>query len=450
MDQPHVLLFVCDQMQYQRQSKVDPVAVTPNLNRLADEGVFFTHYHCANGQCVPSRASMQTGLYPHEAEVMIIYGFHGHSAHITGDQRTMGHVFRDAGYATAYFGKTHFGTPLGELGYDIGGKGRKTARPLSVGDGEIVQTAIDFLEGYDPGTPLFLTVSVNMPHPPFELVERWADRYPIDRIELPKSFYEDDLSDKPQFLQDHIRDGQHGALDEEDLRNETRQYYTMVSEVDRLLGEVRTAFERKGMWDHTVAAFVSDHGDMMGAHRMRKKGTIPYDEIFRIPFVLKLPGNAHSGSTIDALGVNVSLPGTLIGAAGMEVPASFKGGSMMPIVRGDEEGPDHVFFEHYGAYWGIHPFRAIRTREWKYVRYYGDDSTEELYHLLEDPNEITNLAGKSDHSDLQQQLRGRVDRWWDETNGKSAAYYASETFKTRGGDLEALKAVDDTDRGRRE
>ena len=79
----------------------------------------------------------------------------------------MGHVFQEAGYTTAYFGKTHFGTPLRELGYDVGANGRQTLRPLSAGDREIVGTALEFLEGYDSQKPLFLTVSVNMPHPPF-------------------------------------------------------------------------------------------------------------------------------------------------------------------------------------------------------------------------------------------------------------------------------------------
>src|SRR5919199_4094307 len=171
----HVLLFICDQMQYRRQGKVDPLARTPHLDRLADEGVFFTHMHASNGQCVPSRVSMQTGLYPHEAGVMIIYGFHGHTAHLDGSQRTVGHVFRDAGYTTAYFGKTHFGTTLDALGYDHGNGGPEPAgadegegprrqvaggapRRNSLTDRQIVDDALAFVRDYDPMQPLFLTV----------------------------------------------------------------------------------------------------------------------------------------------------------------------------------------------------------------------------------------------------------------------------------------------------
>ncbi|MCL4543360.1 MAG: sulfatase-like hydrolase/transferase, partial [Chloroflexi bacterium] len=102
---PHVLLFICDQMQAPRPA-IAQTAPTPALDALAADGVRFTNAYCANAQCVPSRVSLQTGLYPHEAEVMIIYGFHGHSAHLDGTQLTSGQVFRDAGYTTAYFGKT--------------------------------------------------------------------------------------------------------------------------------------------------------------------------------------------------------------------------------------------------------------------------------------------------------------------------------------------------------
>ena len=180
MPRPHVLFFICDQMQYQRQGTIDPVAYTPNLDRLAREGVYFSHAHCSNGQCVPSRASLQTGLYPHEAEVMIIYGFHGHTARLTGQQRTVGQVFRDAGYTTAYFGKTHFGTPLDVLGYDVGEE-RQAKAPLSQSDRATTDDALRFVAEHDPSEPLFLTGSLHEPHPPFEMINQFAECYPVER-----------------------------------------------------------------------------------------------------------------------------------------------------------------------------------------------------------------------------------------------------------------------------
>src|SRR5688500_12009178 len=254
---PHVLVFICDQMQQQRLGVHDRQAYTPELDRLAREGVLFTHVHSSNGQCVPSRASMQTGLYPHEVGVMIIYGFHDHTAHLTGNERTVGHVFRDAGYTTAFFGKTHFGTSLESLGYDHGSEGPRTKeegeratpaegkrQPLSEVDHAIVDGALAFVRDHDSERPLFLTVSIHEPHPPFEVVERFADRFRADDLPLPESFRADDLSDKPVFHRKHVADGRHGyptasADDEARLRTELRQYYTMIANVDALFGEVR-------------------------------------------------------------------------------------------------------------------------------------------------------------------------------------------------------------------
>jgi arylsulfatase A-like enzyme len=400
---------------------------------------------------------MQTGLYPHEAGVMIIYGFHGHTAHLTGEQRTVGHVFRDAGYTTAYFGKTHFGTTLPRLGYDHGSEGPRPAgadegegprRPPAGGaarrnshtdraivagsggssatrgpdrgrnshtDRAIVDGALAYLAGHVPSDPLFLTVSIHQPHPPFELVEAFADRFPAERLALPPSFIEDDLRGKPPFQRQHALDGRHGYADcgpaeAARLRDELRRYYTMIANVDALFGEVRAALEAKGMWRDAVVAFTSDHGDMMGAHRMRLKGTVPYDEIFRIPFILRLPldSSGPSGSAgpsgahvarrvVDDLAVNVAQPGTLVEAAGLPLPPEFRGGSLLPaLTRPDRPAREAVFYEHYGAYWGLHPFRAVRVRdaasgEWKFVKYYGPDAGEaELYDLSADPDEIHN------------------------------------------------------------
>jgi arylsulfatase len=454
--QPHVLLFICDQLQYQRvgfAGRLDPAAAagqcanTPELDRLAEEGIFYTHVHSSNGQCVPSRASMQTGLYPHEAGVMIIYGFHSHTAHLTPDHRTVGHVLRDAGYTTAYFGKTHFGIPLPDLGYDYGSEGPRAAHtPNSQTDRAIVNEALGFLREYDASRPLFLTVSIHQPHPPFELVARFADDFPPETLRLPPSFTADDLSDKPAFHREHAADGRHGfiaagAEDEARLRVDLQRYLSMTANVDALFGEVRRALEAKGMWGDTATLFTSDHGDMMGAHRMRLKGTIPYDEIFRIPFILKLPEGAPEATrkVVSDLGCNVAQPGTLVEAAGLPVPPDFKGGSLLPSAyRRELPESEQVFFEHYGAYWGLHPFRAVRVRdpergEWKLAKYYGPDQGEvELYDVGADPHEIVNRAHDPALGAWRATLEQRVDDWWERTGGRDFAYYESPAFKSAG------------------
>lgn len=330
MSRPHVLLFMCDQMQAPRPEG-GQMALTPALDALAADGIRFTSAYCSNAQCVPSRVSLQTGLYPHEAEVMIIYGFHGHTAHLDGAQLTSGQVFRDAGYTTAYFGKTHFGATLASLGYQHG-TDRRVPGANSVIDAAFVRAAIAYLRDYDPSQPLFLTVSINQPHPPFELIPAFAGLYPVEQMRLPESYFRDDLSTKPAFQREHALDGHHGASGEAALQTEIAQYCSMISNVDRLFQEVQEALRARGMWDETVALFTSDHGDMMGAHRTRLKGTLPYEELYNVPMILRLPGGPR-GQVVDDLVVNTAAPGTLIEAAGLPVPHVMRGGSLLPCLQ---------------------------------------------------------------------------------------------------------------------
>ena len=224
---PNVLVLMCDQMQHSRMNFIDPIAHTPFLNDLAAESVYFKNAYTCHGQCVPARAAFQTGLYPHECGVMVIYGFHGHGARLTPKYQTLGHCFKEAGYQTAYFGKTHFGVPLDQLGYDTGVEHspidddeaemlgtRHVPKPLRP-DYRACDQTVDFLRSYQPSDkPLFLTFSTNLPHPPFFTEPRWAERFRATELDLAPSYYEETFADKPLFQKEHALDGNHGALDE--------------------------------------------------------------------------------------------------------------------------------------------------------------------------------------------------------------------------------------------
>ena len=442
--QPNVLVLMCDQMQHQRMGFVDGIAHTPTLDRIAIEGVHFTKAYTCHGQCVPTRAALQTGLYPHECGVMVIYGFHNHQARLTTKYQTIGHLFKDAGYKTAYFGKTHFGVPLAELGYDIDGgsyamdddeakeKGwQYVPKPLR-SDYRACDDAVEFLQGYAPGeNPLFMTFSTNLPHPPFFSEPTWADRFPADDLELSSSYYQETFVNKPAFQQEHATDSNHGAHDEAGQRAELAQYYTMIAEMDAHFGRIVAEYERLGIWDDTVVLFLADHGDMMGAHKMRLKGTLPYEELYRIPCMLKLPKSTTPvRQTVDDLVSSIQAPGTLLLAAGIDPPAQFHNGHFYDApFRDGPPADEYVFFEHYAAYWGIHPFYAIRTPQFKYARYYGQDACEEMYDLHVDPHELTNIAAEPAYAEQRASLSRRADTWWRNTNGRDLAYYESDAFK---------------------
>ena len=279
--------------------------------------------------------------------------------------------------------------------------------------------------------PLFLTFSTNLPHPPFFAEPRWAERFHAPELDLAPSYYEETFTDKPPFQKEHALDGNHGARDELDQRRELAQYYTMIAEMDDHFARVKAEYERLGLWDDTVVLFIADHGDMMGAHRMRLKGTLPYEEIYRIPCMLKLPrGTRVTRMVIDDLVSSVQAPATLLKAAQIDVPAQFHNGDFYDsLFRIEAPEDEHIFFEHYAAYWGLHPFYATRDRRFKYVRYYGDDACQVMYDLQEDPRELHNIAADPQHEAQRSTLAQRADAWWRETGGHDLTYYESADFK---------------------
>lgn len=450
---PHVLVLYCDQMQHDRMGFMDGTAHTPNLDALAEEGVHFTHAITCHGQCVPSRAAFMTGRSAHEAGVMVNYGFSGdkssdvlHQNKITPNQWTLGREFRKNGYETAYIGKSHLGTPLEELGFDLGmenddvhiddeearSRGIEHVPPRLRNQYASADDAVQFLQNWTPGEkPMFFVFSTNLPHPPFFTEPKYADRFPPEDMKLPPSFHRETFEGKPAYQKAHVEDGDHGIDDEAYARQMIRDYYSMIAMMDEHVGRVISEYKRLGIWENTLVLFMADHGDMMSAHRMYKKGTLPYDELYRVPCIFKLPQEVSSErGVINDLVSSLAFAGTLVELAGLELPEAFTGGSFAEAFhRRAHPEQEEVYFEHYAAYWGLHPFYGVRTRRWKYVRYYGADDTEELYDLENDPDELCNLAGRPDPAPILDDLAGRADRWWRETGGRDVAYYESESFK---------------------
>ena len=425
----------------------DPVAHTPFLDALAGEGVRFTHMTSAHGQCVPSRASFITGLPPHECGVVVNYGFYDHQNRLNpGRDQTIGCVLRDAGYHTAYFGKCHFGLPLDVLGYDEGidhdtrrvedveaeARGIKYVPPALRRDYLAVDDAVEWLQAYepDPARPLFFTFSTNLPHPPFF----HEPAYPVDAasLALPVSYDEETFATKPTWQRTHA-EGDHSAGDEAQARDELACYYSMIAMTDEHCRRVAEQFKRLGLWDDTIVLFVADHGDMMGAHGISKKGTLPYEELYNVPCIFKLTaGQTSARAVVDDLVSSVQLAGSLCTLAGVAPAQAFPHGDLCAAFVCDSHPDDEiVFFEHHAAYWGIHPFYGARTRDFKYVRYFGDADTGlvELYHLATDPHELTNVAGQVEHADTKRRLAQAADAWWQSTGGRDFAWYESDTFR---------------------
>lgn len=441
----HVLVLMCDQMRADRLGVVDPKAYTPNLDALCADGVHCSRSFSNHPQCSPARACLMTGLYSHEAGVLALKNFAGQRSTMTPGHPSMGKVFRDAGYRTAYFGKCHLELPKEDLGFEEGlitdnmqisdeeaeARGFGYVPPALRSDYHAWQMCMDWLGDYqDDGRDLFLFFSTNLPHPPFYTVPEFIERFPTEELQLPPSHGKETFEKKPAFLKKH-QAGNHGSHDSDEQRRELAQYYSMIAETDKHFGDVMNAFKARGIWDDTIVLVIADHGDMMGGHNLRLKGTLPYDDILQIPTIWRFPGNEHAGSTCEQLVDQVHVPATLMRAAGVTVPDEFHHGDQLDLITGKAENDEPLFFEHYAAYWGKHPFIGQRSKAWKYLRYYGPDEEgfEELYDLKSDPDELHNVAAEPAHQELLSRLRQETLGWWQRTEGMDNDFYETDHFK---------------------
>jgi arylsulfatase A-like enzyme len=415
-DRPNVLLVVTDQQQAGTVAGSD--FRTPNLDRIAERGARFDGAYATHPQCSPSRSSMVTGQFPHQTGVDTLSNWGPYD--LDPGSESVGRAFSEAGYETAWCGRWDLGADnITALGWETvrnldttGSPGRR-GRTRDDATAAAAEAVIA-----DADEPFFCTASFNLPHPAWFLDEAFADEYDADAVPVPDSF-DEDRSDKPAFVRNRAADLD---LTREAVREVGRMYRTMVARVDAFVGRLLDALDDRGIREETVVAFVADHGDMQGAHGLAKKGCLPYEEVLRVPFLLDVPGRTPSREVVPDLVSLAALPGTLADAAGVD--ASFEGGSVLdaldraerPAAVGDGE---RVFFEHRHAYWGSHPLRGVRTPDWKYVEYLGDEG-EELYHLAADPGETENLAGERPEAETR--LRGLVEDWWEHTGGDQAAW----------------------------
>lgn len=430
---PNVLFVITDQHHADALGVGNSSYHTPNIDRLAESGTRFTRCYATHPQCSPSRSSLVTGLLPHQTGVHALADWGPFD--LDPDSHSVGRVLREAGYRTGWFGRWDLGTdnaePLGWGTHDLdvndldvtGSPGRDGA----VRDEETLADAISFLREGGDESPFFLTASFNLPHRPYYEEEGFADTYSRSEVPVPASFH-DDLRDKPR-LQAEWAPGdvpaEYDDLTEEQFQELGYRYRTMVSRADEHVGALLDALEEEGLAENTIVVFTADHGDMQGGHGMVGKHTVPYEEVLRVPLIVRRLDDAWP-ATVDDLVSNAALPGTLIELAGLEVPAAFEGGSVSEAM---DVPPDRqqVFFEHKIATGEHHPYRGIRTRDWKYVEYLAEDASE-LYDLQNDPWEHRNLASRAEHDDAAEyeevadDLRAELHRWWETTGGDEEAW----------------------------
>ncbi len=440
---PNIVLFMTDQLRRDALGCYgNEICRTPNLDRLASEGIQFKQAYTVSPVCSPSRTSLMTGLYPHNHGVMI--NTHIAPAWCRGlsiDVPTFSERLKRAGYVLDYAGKWHVHQDIGpeEFGFDrhkqrrgawgfVPGTESKIefprsefpvagTNPHSYEEGrtwQVTNLGLEMLRERAQGDqPFFLRIDDIAPHFPNLVPEPYASMYEPESIP-PWPNFDETFEGKPAA---HLRKHREWNLEHKDWswwRQVVAKYYGDVTLIDDCVGRVLDALRELRIEDDTIFIFSTDHGDATGSHKHFEKSGTMYDEVFRIPLLAKVPG--VEARRVEEFVRLMDLMPTFIEWGGGEVPNDLDAKTLTALIRGEKpaDWPDSVYCESHGEVWGYSTQRMVRTERWKYV--YIPHDLDELYDLDKDPAEMKNLISSHKHHNVLEEMRSRLIGWNDATN----------------------------------
>jgi N-sulfoglucosamine sulfohydrolase len=374
---------------------------TPNIQRLAEEGILFRQAFCTAPTCSPSRASLLTGQYAHSAGMLGL----AHRGFALNDYRQhLIHTLRKAGYYAARIGEEHIARVVGTVGYDY-------VAPLESTHASVVApTAVSLLRD-KPSEPFFLSVGFSETHRNYPPSDSKEANYTLPPAPLP---------DTPEIRQDMAA------------------FKASARELDRGIGEVLTALEQTGLAENTLVICTTDHG--LAFPRM--KGFLT-DSGIGVMLIIRGPGGFTGGKVCDAQVSQIDIFPTLCDLLGIDYPSWLQGQSLLPLVHNEKDQLHEAVFAEVNYHAAYEPKRAVRTKRWKYIRRFDDRSElilpnvddsptkdfllergwqqhsrplEALYDLVFDPTEAHNLANDPAMTEILQDMRMKLDTWMHETN----------------------------------
>jgi arylsulfatase A-like enzyme len=451
--QPNILFLFADQQRLDTLGCYgNAVCRTPQIDRLAAEGVRFTQAYTPTSICTPARGSILTGLMPHRHRLLANFERNvGYLTELPDDLVPYSAYLRQAGYNTGSFGKWHVGQERGPEEYAFDGPhfpgwappiqhpeyqaylqekglppfevrdlvrgrfpngqpanviaGLYDGPPEGLFDAFITERAIRQMRAYAAeDKPFFLACHWFGPHLPYFLPPEVFSRYAPQDIPLPPTMA-DTLEGKPQVQRHYAAHWAFDSFTPDDWRRIIAAYWGYVSLLDEQVGRLLAALRQLGLADDTVIVYGSDHGAFAGSHRMQDKGPAMYDDTYHVPLIMRLPGGR---SADEERFVNlVDLPATFLDLAGVPVPEHFDGRSLVPLLRGEDppDWRDHVIAEFHGHHFP-YPQRMIRTATHKLV--VNPPDIDELYDLVDDPLEMVNRIDDPAYADVRRELYGRL------------------------------------------
>lgn len=400
---------------------------TPQMDRLAGDGVLFENHFCTTPICCASRASIMTGQY---AGTTGIYDF---DTDLSPDQieETYWMRLKQAGYHIGFIGKFGVGKDMPESSFDYwrGFPGQGEYFPYGPAGPHLTEIMTDqakeFIDTAPREKPFCLSISFKAPHVQDEAPQQYLPSretlalYEDAFIPAPRGAGVDDIRRLPLTIQHSESRHRWGVrfATPDTYQASVKGYYRLVSGIDRAIGAIRAELERQGLAENTIIVYSADHGIFNGEHGMAGKW-YGYEECIRIPLIVydpRLPANLR-GMRKQEMTLNIDLHPTVLELAKVKPPELAQGRSLVNLLRGEQPNPRRIWFiEHHFPYGGWIPSsEGIRTERWKYIRYTDYAAPfEELYDLSQDRIETQNLAGKAEYEKQHRVLSGYCDRWRD-------------------------------------
>ena len=444
---PDILMIVSDQHNASITGCYgDPLVRTPNIDKLAAEGVLFERAYCPYPVCGPSRQAFKAGRYPYEIECW------DNSSSLASDVPTFAHALGIAGYEVVLDGRAHWHGPDQRHGFEdrlvgdinssywspeyenwnwvtvrdmtylpsIEGQYRPSVTALSGPGGSqfqeydkvVLDAALKFIRERSQQSdrrPFCLLVGFFSPHywftcPPedFVLYDGKVDAPPLP---------DDHAASLHPYHRRIIANADLEAIPLEDVRRTRAAYYGLVTFTDRMVGRLLDALQQGGLRDDTLIFYFTDHGEMAGEHGLWWKHSF-YEGASRVPFIVSWPGRFPAGRRVKELVTLVDLFPSLCDWTGAPRPPGLTGHSLAPLIQGEESDQERaVFSELYLGFPGVPVIaRMVRKGPWKYNYYHGE--SPELFNLEKDPAEFRNLANEPQYQDVCEELEMLVLEGW--------------------------------------
>lgn len=449
--QPNIVVILADDHAFEAISAygsyLKDYARTPNIDRLAKEGMRFDGLSCNNSICSPSRASILTGQYSHKNGVEQLNGTINESSPQFPD------LLQKAGYQTWLIGKWHLrNTPKGYEKYmTVKGQGTYFDPVFNGSEGQwkregystdvYTDIALDWLKKRDRNKPFLLSLHYKAPHHDYGHAQRYDNLLEGVEIPEPPTLYEDVRNSnsnlKKEFLKNskfhmiygsdntgyyhrHLNDPEPDTMgklkadtDSEKIRvayqHQIHKYIRCITGNDDNVKRVLDYLDAEGITDNTVVIYTADQGYWLAQHGFYDKRLI-LETSMRMPFLIRYPKMIKPGTANNDLCMNVDIAPTLLELAGVEIPESMQGQSMVPILKG-KKAPRNWRKAQFYSYWRAPFHYGIRTKKYTYVKI--KDHAPELFDNKVDPNQVNNVAANSNYKktiiklekELQKQIK---------------------------------------------